>query len=332
MQNETIDILEGMYLENISRYVTLKEIPEGKEILINNFHLYTISLKFYDILPGLTIITDDKEIEERYPHEKDLLQFKNPDDLLAISYITRGSCQMPVENNKFIFINGGNMNMYIKGNNPRAYEFIKHSTFTHLVFDKKVFHENKTSSLEPYEEILDKLFNLSKENQNLVFKASDEIIQVIEQMKQFETLSKNSCKEYLRLKVFELILLLDNVEIKDIKDKQRTYSDAQIRVVRKIKNDLSRNIASYISLDSLAISYGINLTTLKNCFRDMYEKPLYTWYREYKFHRAKELIQNTTYPISKIANMIGYKSSSKFAKAFKKEMGVLPSSYREKKK
>lgn len=63
----------------------------------------------------------------------------------------------------------------------------------------------------------------------------------------------------------------------------------------------------------------------------MYGKPLYTWYREYKFHRAKELIKNTDYPIAKIANMVGYKSSSKFSKAFKKEMGALPSSYRKNK-
>lgn len=81
----------------------------------------------------------------------------------------------------------------------------------------------------------------------------------------------------------------------------------------------------------LSVTYGINLTTLKNCFRDMYGKPLYTWYREYKFHRAKELIKNTDYPIAKIANMVGYKSSSKFSKAFKKEMGALPSSYRKNK-
>ena len=71
---------------------------------------------------------------------------------------------------------------------------------------------------------------------------------------------------------------------------------------------------------------------MKNCFKDMYGKPLYKWYREYKFQRATDLIKNTTYPISKIANMVGYKSSSKFSKAFKTEMGVLPSSYRKKKK
>lgn len=141
-----------------------------------------------------------------------------------------------------------------------------------------------------------------------------------------------SQKVYYQIKIIEIITYLYELNIGAIKNDYKTYSDAQIRVVRKIKNHLSRDIASYISLEVLSNSYGINLTTLKNCFRDMYGKPLYTWYREYKFLRAKELIKNTDYPISKIANMIGYKSSSKFTKAFKKEMGVLPSSYRKKKK
>ena len=134
------------------------------------------------------------------------------------------------------------------------------------------------------------------------------------------------------LKTLESLLFLYEIEIENEKIDQRTYSDETIRVVRYIKNSLSRNIASYVSLETLSMSYGINLTTLKNCFKDMYGKPLYTWYKEYKFYRAKELIKNTDYPISKIAYMVGYKSSSKFAKAFKKEMGVLPSSYRKNKK
>jgi AraC-like DNA-binding protein len=151
-------------------------------------------------------------------------------------------------------------------------------------------------------------------------------------MRVYDAKDDISQRVYYQIKIIEIITYLYELNISAMDNNYKTYTDAQIRVVRKIKNHLSRDIASYISLEVLANSYGINLTTLKNCFRDMYGKPLYTWYREYKFLRAKELIKNTDYPISKIANMIGYKSSSKFTKAFKKEMGVLPSSYRKNKK
>ena len=42
-------------------------------------------------------------------------------------------------------------------------------------------------------------------------------------------------------------------------------------------------------------------------------------------------MQNTDDQIAKIEKMVGYKSSSKFTKAFKKEMVALPSSYRNNK-
>jgi len=153
----------------------------------------------------------------------------------------------------------------------------------------------------------------------------------LDEMKLYQTEDLTLRRVYHQIKIIEIIIYLYKLKFISNQETYKTYTDAQIRVVRKIKNHLSRDIASYKSLESLALNYGINLTTLKNCFKDMYGKPLYTWYREYKFKRATDLIKNTDYPISKIANMIGYKSSSKFTKAFKKEMGVLPSSYRKKK-
>ena len=171
------------------------------------------------------------------------------------------------------------------------------------------------------------------ENENaIIFKTPEKILNIVEEIKEFDFKKDKSKRLLFILKTLESLLFLYEIEIENEKIDQRTYSDETIRVVRYIKNSLSRNIASYVSLETLSMSYGINLTTLKNCFKDMYGKPLYTWYKEYKFYRAKELIKNTDYPISKIAYMVGYKSSSKFTKAFKKEMGVLPSSYRKNKK
>ena len=183
-----------------------------------------------------------------------------------------------------------------------------------------------------YYHIIENLFEKAKTENNIIFKSPEKITTIIQELIDFNPTNELSHRIFYQLKTLEILLNLYEYDFKDEKIYQRTYSDAQIRVVRTIKNSLSRNIASYVSLDQVAMSYGMNLTTLKNCFKDMYGKPLYTWYKEYKFYRARELIKNTDYPISKIANMIGYKSSSKFAKAFKKEMGVLPSSYRKNKK
>ena len=181
-------------------------------------------------------------------------------------------------------------------------------------------------------EVINYFFDVCENENAIIFKTPEKILNIVEEIKEFDFKKDKSKRLLFILKTLESLLFLYEIEIENEKIDQRTYSDETIRVVRYIKNSLSRNIASYVSLETLSMSYGINLTTLKNCFKDMYGKPLYTWYKEYKFYRAKELIKNTDYPISKIAYMVGYKSSSKFAKAFKKEMGVLPSSYRKNKK
>lgn len=317
--------------EEFSSYVTFENISGGHKTRIKIPNKCDINLTVYDLIPGISVIVEHSNLIDIFRSNNDILYYEHSEDSLLLNYVAQGQCQYELEPDKYLFIKEKYINVYIKELNPHSFSYIGDVTLYHIIINKKQFKEFAGHNKE-FNEIIHELFESAKKENCTIFKAPNRITEIIEEFSKFEIKTKKTAKLFFELKALECLLVLYENGVKDEKNVQRTYSDATIRVVRNIKNSLSRNIASYVSLDSLSMSYGINLTTLKNCFKDMYGKPLYTWYKEYKFYRARELIKNTDYPISKIANMIGYKSSSKFTKAFKKEVGLLPSSYRKNKK
>ena len=318
--------------DEFSPYFKSEKIRGGHKTFINIPNKYDIELTIYNLIPGISVIVNHANLKYRYRESDDLLEYEHPEDNLLINFINKGYCQLEVGPDKYMFVKPDDMNMYIKEMYPNSFSYLGELTIFHILINKRQFENHFTDYYEEYLEMINYLFDECKKEKNVVFRTPDKILSLIEEMKSNTFKNDISDRVFFQLKTLESLLYLYELEIQDEKINQRTYSDATIRVVRYIKNSLSRNIASYVSLETLSMSYGINLTTLKNCFKDMYGKPIYTWYKEYKFYRAKELIENTNYPISKIAYMIGYKSSSKFTKAFKKEMGVLPSSFRKNKK
>ncbi len=318
--------------DEFSSYVKFEDIPGGHKTYINIPNKYDVELTVHNLIPGVSVLVDHANLKDRYRQTDHLLEYEHPEDNLIINFISKGHCQLEVDEDKYVFVKENDVNMYIKKQYPHSFSYLGQVTIYHIIINRKQFKNMLTDYTSEYLDMIDYFFEECEKDDNILFKAPEKLLNIIEEFEEY-TFKKDITKRIIfQLKTLESLTYLYEVEIQNEKINQRTYSDATIRVVQNIKNSLSRNIASYVSLETLSLSYGINLTTLKNCFKDMYGKPLYTWYKEYKFERAKELIKNTDYPISKIANMIGYKSSSKFTKAFKKETGVLPSSLRKNKK
>ena len=318
--------------EEYSPYRKVEEIPGGKLVTLNIPHRYDIKFYSYNLVPGVSLIISDSNLTYQYHDKDNVLHYENPEDNLLINFVIDGHSQLEIGPDKYTFIKEDNINIYKKSLNPQDFSYIGKIKLLHIILNRRQIEKNTDYYNREFNDIVKELFKKVENEELILFKSTEDVHRLIKELIEYKPKNKLSQRFYYQVKVLEILLKIYEYDFKDEKINQRSYSDAQIRVVRYIKNSLSRNIASYVSLETLSASYGINLTTLKNCFRDMYGKPLYTWYKEYKFYRARELIKNTDYPISHIAHMIGYKSSSKFAKAFKKEMGVLPSSYRKNKK
>ncbi len=333
IQKKDSYINEDIYLkEKYVPYSTTKDIVGGKEVTIEYPYSDKISIRYYNLIPGITIIETNSNIETYYTDHENILEYRNPENIIIINSIIKGRCQIPYEKDKYIFLKEGSMNIYSKKDFPSSFHYLGESHVLHIVLNKKFYKPYPIDKNKKIIETIEHVFNITEKHSNIIYNDNDNIKQIINQIVSFETEDGITKNTYQTIKVFEFIVYIANTKIEMPKFKQHAYTDPQIRVVRKIKNVISRDIAGYDSIEGLSIEYGINITVLKNCFKDMYGKPLYSWYRTYKFHRAKDLIKNTNYPISKIANMIGYKSSSKFTKAFKNEIGELPSSYRKKNK
>ena len=111
----------------------------------------------------------------------------------------------------------------------------------------------------------------------------------------------------------------------------------------KLSNELRLNIlkaenllsnyfnTSFPGLHVIAEKVGISETNLKNGFRTVFGNSVYKHYRKKKMNLSFAILQkNPTFKIEKLAYQMGYKNASKFAAAFKEEMGISPSDIEKK--
>jgi AraC-like DNA-binding protein len=91
---------------------------------------------------------------------------------------------------------------------------------------------------------------------------------------------------------------------------------------------LTRHPPTPLTTDMLALAVGINRNKLHYGFKQLYGVTIHVFRVQQNMKRAKYLLTTTPHSIKTISVMVGYKSSSDFGYAFKKEFGVTPSTFR----
>lgn len=87
-----------------------------------------------------------------------------------------------------------------------------------------------------------------------------------------------------------------------------------------------------ITLNALAKHFHFNESYLSTMFRQQAGKPFSHILREFKLHRAAELLQQTDLKLNDICDAIGYKDTTQFIRGFKEQYGVTPAKYRKRTK
>lgn len=136
-------------------------------------------------------------------------------------------------------------------------------------------------------------------------------------------------QSYFRTKILELLVCISAMEIEDV-DKEKTYFyKDKIEKTAAAKRLLEEDIRRDFSIEELANRFHISQTALKSCFKNMYGKPIHTWFMEYRMQRAAEMLMGKEdMSIGDVAFAVGYESAGKFAGVFKRVMGMTPKEYR----
>ena len=131
---------------------------------------------------------------------------------------------------------------------------------------------------------------------------------------------------YLKLKTQELLLYLSALRPEE--REPPAYVARQTEQIRALHALLTEHLDRRYTIEELSRRFLINTSTLKEVFKAVYGLPIATYMKEYRVRRAMELLRETDGSIAAVAAAVGYETQSKFTKAFKDTVGVLPSVYR----
>lgn len=128
-------------------------------------------------------------------------------------------------------------------------------------------------------------------------------------------------------------ILLEALFVKIIRDQDiemiELPSHQSHHEVDCVKQYIHANYAKNITLDDLAELSGMNKYYLVHIFkRDTGKSPI-DYLIHVRLEEAKSLLTNSTLPIAKIAELVGFSSQSYFSKMFKRETRINPSHFRK---
>jgi AraC-like DNA-binding protein len=104
----------------------------------------------------------------------------------------------------------------------------------------------------------------------------------------------------------------------------RTVKKNDLESMQHVEQILSGKLEGFPSLESLAQEVFMSTSKLKNLFKHVYGHTLYDYYNKSRLQRAKDLLITGQCSIKQAGGEIGFSNLSHFAKAFRKEFGILP--------
>ena len=131
---------------------------------------------------------------------------------------------------------------------------------------------------------------------------------------------------YYRAKAVELMCLVMDA----MACNQTPRGQPSIRSIRKVsclyevRQLLSRDYASYRTLDSLAKEVGMGKTTLTSGFLQLFGMSVFDYIVQERMYHAYQLLKNRELTVTQIAEAVGYNHLSNFSIAFRKYFGCSP--------
>lgn len=276
-------------------------------------------METYSVFPGVILAYIDmqmKNIDEVF------FEGKLNARLLEINHCADGRYSYAVGDDKIVYFGKGDLCISVYDLTKTLSDFpLGYYNGLEIFIDVDVANDYVKEYIPDFD-LIEFYEELHKSKGYVLVRSNEEIDHVIGELYHVDERIRES---YHKLKCLELLLFFSITNFTKVES--ISLSKKQAEIVEKVKNDLISDLDKKITLDELASKYDISKTSLKNCFKEVYGKPIIKWRKEYKLDYACRLIETGEHSISEVSKMVGYSSPSKFSQAFREYVGCTPSEY-----
>lgn len=134
-------------------------------------------------------------------------------------------------------------------------------------------------------------------------------------------------KLFYEAKVSEAMSLIYE-RYKQNKKVNLTLSQIDIDHLQSVTSYIDDHYSNELPLSKLCKIACMGTTKLKKSFKILYKSTITEYIQHRRMGQAEHLLSNTDLIIKEVANIVGYKSTSRFSELFKKSTGLSPIKYR----
>lgn len=109
---------------------------------------------------------------------------------------------------------------------------------------------------------------------------------------------------------------------------QKTYEERKIQNVYNYL--ITKDLSEAVTLKQLCTMFGLNMYSLKTNFKRLYNESVYDFYLQVRLKRALIYILHSSFPLKKIAQLVGFNNYSNFHRNFTAYYNVNPGDLRRK--
>lgn len=274
-----------------------------------------------ELLPGIQIIYNDfhmKEIKSEYVRKT---------DLFCVDHCREGRLEQETAPGIFRYIEAGDLKIDIRNNHNTDFYFpLSHYHGITVGFEPQAADQSIRKIFPDFPVAVNALKQKYCTREDCFF--IREKAQINHIFSELYHVPQNIRRHYAIIKVLELLLYLGGLETENGKTRKPYFYKSQTEKIKAIQTLITTNLKKSYTLEELSKRFDIPSTSMKNCFKAVYGKPVYSYLRSYRMNQAATLLASRKLSIAEVAGEVGYDNPSKFSAAFRAEMHSSPLEYR----
>lgn len=278
-------------------------------------------MTFYPVFKGCYLVYND------FHMEKCCSGFRPERMMFCIDHCREGRIEWNVEGNRYIYVEAGDMQANAREQHCNEFYFpLRHYHGLTIGFDVCEAEGELLHVMEGFSVDLRKLREkFCPKGLTFIMRAGAQIDHIFSEL---YDLPDQVRLPYSKIKVLELLLFLDVLEVPEGGEERPYFYKAQVDKVKEIAALLTGDLERWYTLPELSERFSIPMTALKQCFKGIYGCTIAAYMKEYRMNAAALMLRNTKDPVITISAKVGYSNPGKFAAAFRSVLGMTPMEYR----